>query len=314
MKTYKIIEICQYKDIEFEVELDFYYDSHINEYYSSGELLNNNLKKIRNEYRRIKGLLTDDEIKEIRSLYNLSQRDFSLALGFGEITITRYESKSVQDKAQDNIIRECKEPLFLKKHLLANKDKFISICGNKRYNELIILLDNLIKNINFQINQFSLVDRGNTNFDISKLCSVISCIKENKKNLTKTSLAKLLWYIDCLSYKLTNTSMTGLVYISMPYGAYPKMYEEILENENINVKESWFNDYECFYIDIVKTNVKLEDNEINIINFITKKLGKFNTKELVEYMHEEKAYIETKRFSVIPYSYSEYIRLFDDYK
>ena len=125
MNKMKIKELCEYKDEKFKLELDYYYDEVLEEYYVDSTLGNENLRKIRNEYRRIKNLLLDDEIKAIRLQYKLSQRDFAIALGFGEITITRYESKTVQDKAQDKIIRQSKNPIEFLKFLKQNQKKFI---------------------------------------------------------------------------------------------------------------------------------------------------------------------------------------------
>src|SRR5690554_5061003 len=56
-------------------------------------------------YKIQKGLLTSKEIKEIRSKYGISQTTFSKILGFGEKTIARYETGSIQDKSQDNLMR-----------------------------------------------------------------------------------------------------------------------------------------------------------------------------------------------------------------
>ena len=127
MKIFKLVEQCEYKDLLFDVELEYYYDELLKEYYVDCKLGNENLRKIRNTYRSIKNLLSDDDIKAIRNQYNLSQRDFSIALGFGEVTITRYESKTVQDKSQDEIIRKSKHPLYFLECLKNNKDKFIEI-------------------------------------------------------------------------------------------------------------------------------------------------------------------------------------------
>ena len=37
--------------------------------------------------------------------YNLSQVDFSRLLGLGDVTITRYEIKAIQDETYDSILR-----------------------------------------------------------------------------------------------------------------------------------------------------------------------------------------------------------------
>ena len=52
MDTFKFIEECKYKGLTFNVELEYYYDDTINEYYVDNELGNENLRKIRNEYRK----------------------------------------------------------------------------------------------------------------------------------------------------------------------------------------------------------------------------------------------------------------------
>ena len=314
MSIFKILEKCEYKGLTFDVELEYYFDDIINEYYVDNELGNENLRKIRNKYRELNNLLLDSEIKEIRNQYNLSQRDFSIALGLGEVTITRYESKTVQDKSQDELIRQSKNPIFFLECLNNNKDKFIEVNGPLKYSQVYELTIELSKNIDILINLFSIEDRGNSKFTLDKLKGVIYKIKETRNVLTKTVLAKLLWYIDCLSFKLTNKSMTGIVYKSMPFGAYPELYDRILSDEDIKVELSWIKDYECYLIDDVKSDFELTNDEKNIIKFVVNKFKDFNAKEIVNYMHQEKAYQETELFNIISYNYSSNIRLFDDYK
>ena len=53
---------------------------------------------------------------------------------------------------------------------------------------------------------------------------------------------------------------------------------------------------------------------LKAIEFVVNKFKDFNAKEIVNYMHQEKAYQETELFNIISYNYSSNIRLFDDYK
>ena len=62
------------------------------------------------EYRRRRGLLDPESIRAIRERYGLGQRAFSLLLGWGEITLHRYESGSVQDAAHDSQMRLAEQP------------------------------------------------------------------------------------------------------------------------------------------------------------------------------------------------------------
>lgn len=88
--------------------------------FETATMTNENLLNARNAYRIKKGLLTSQEIVGIRESYGLSQVDLAKLLGWGEATISRYESKAIQDKAYDTMLRLIKDnPLqaleFLKK-------------------------------------------------------------------------------------------------------------------------------------------------------------------------------------------------------
>ena len=48
---------------------------------------------------RGKGFLQPEEIEKIRKQYGLSQKNFARLLGWGDITIHRYESGAIQDDA-----------------------------------------------------------------------------------------------------------------------------------------------------------------------------------------------------------------------
>ena len=79
------------------------------------ELANRNFEKSHfdvalNEYRKRKGLLLPEQIKQIREQYGLSQRGFARALGFAEPTINRYELGALQDSVHNSLIFLAKTP------------------------------------------------------------------------------------------------------------------------------------------------------------------------------------------------------------
>lgn len=61
--------------------------------------------KLYNEYRKLNSLLLPEEIKSIREKYGVTQVEFAQILGLGDKTITRYENGSLQDMAQNNLIK-----------------------------------------------------------------------------------------------------------------------------------------------------------------------------------------------------------------
>ena len=57
------------------------------------------------EYKRKKGLLTSEEIIEIRKKYGLSQSELAKKIMVGSKNIARYEAGKIQDKSIDLLIR-----------------------------------------------------------------------------------------------------------------------------------------------------------------------------------------------------------------
>lgn len=299
-KIVKFKENCSIKETTFEVELEYYYDEKNDEYYTDCELTNKNLKIIRNKYREINNLLTDDEIKKIREKYGLSQKDFAIILGFGEITITRYETKQIQEKAQDSIIRLAENPLKLLEFLENNKQRYINAYSLKKYNKLKEQINKMLNS-----NEFT----GNEQYSIEKTKAVIKELLSSGFEITKTKLAKLLWYSDFLNYKYYNTSITGLEYFHLDFGAYPKNFEIILNDKDIKVNVEYSDEFTKKTIISCNSNFDLSSNEIDVIKKVTDKFKNYNSKQLVEYMHKEKAYLDTLQGENISYNFAKYINL-----
>ena len=58
-----------------------------------------------------------------------------------------------------------------------------------------------------------------------------------------------------------------------------------------------------------KPKVHLTEKEKEICNRVINKFKNFTTKELVDYMHKEKAYIDTKPNEVIDFSYAKFVEI-----
>jgi putative zinc finger/helix-turn-helix YgiT family protein len=137
------IREAEIKGEKITYEAKYYYCPQLNEEYEDGNLINENLNKARDVYRKAVGLLTIDEIIEIRERLHLSQRDMALLPGMGEVTISRIESKIIQDKSTDDSIRRIdNDPLFFLEKLEINKEKL----GKKYY----IIKENLKENLNVE--------------------------------------------------------------------------------------------------------------------------------------------------------------------
>ncbi len=70
------------------------------------QLIQHHQQKIQDWQREIDGLLSSEEIRQLRKSLGLTQEEFSLLLGGGKKAFARYERGSVrQSMAMDNLLR-----------------------------------------------------------------------------------------------------------------------------------------------------------------------------------------------------------------
>lgn len=313
------------KGKEVVYEERFYFcanaDADENEF-ETGAMTNENLLNARNAYRVKMGLLTSDEIVAIRESYGLSQVDLAKLLGWGEATISRYESKAIQDEAYDTMLRLIKDnPLQALEFLKKNSDKFPEMKRLEIREKIMEKLDSYGKEFltrqafegeyaNFEEPSDS---NGFTMLNIDKIEAMISYIAENINNLFKVKLMKMLWYSDVLSFIESGYSMTGMVYRHEPMGALPIGHYSLMNLEKLNVREEMSYNYDTMLHIYPTDNMDysiLNDKEKAILGEVIVKFKDYKAKEIVDYMHNEKAYIETKPGEIIPFSLAKEIRAF----
>ncbi len=226
-------EVVEYEEKYFEC-LDT--DSEENEF-ASASMMDENLLGARDAYRIKNGLLTSDEIAEIRKFYELTQHEFSSLLGWGEVTVTRYESKTIQDETYDHLMRMTREdPLFALESLVRHKEKF----SNEKYERIRSSIISKVQDLGTQFLKKKEIQsiyvgfnsesdcNGYKTLDIDKVNDVVGYFAQNTNRLYKVKLMKLLWYADVLHYKRYGKAMMGLVYQHKTHGALPLGYNEII--------------------------------------------------------------------------------------
>ena len=313
------------KGEEVAYEERFYFctnaDADENEF-ETGAMTNKNLLNARNAYRIKSGLLTSDEIVAIRESYGLSQIDLARLLGWGEATISRYESKAIQDEAYDTMLRFIKDnPLQALEFLKKNADKFSTTKRLEIKAKIIEKLDDYGKEFltrqtfegeyaNFEEPSDS---NGFTMLNIDKIEAMISYMAEKVDNLFKVKLMKMLWYSDVLAFIECGCSMTGMVYRHEPMGALPIGHYSLMNLENLNVQEEMSYNYDTMLHVYPTVNMDysvLDDNEKMILDRVIAKFKDYKAKEIVNYMHDERAYTETNSGEIIPFSLAKEIRTF----
>ncbi|MDA8226674.1 MAG: DUF4065 domain-containing protein [Desulfitobacterium hafniense] len=275
--------------------------------------MDENLLRARDAYRQKKGLLTSNEIVNIRIYYGLTQSDFSALLGWGDVTVTRYESKTIQDETYDNIMRMVYEnPLFALECIEKHKDRFTSDKYTKFRKNIankvgevgnLYLKKQEINSLYVNFEEESELN-GYKKLDIEKVANVIGYFSHFVDNLYKVKLMKLLWYADAIFYGRHGRSMTGLVYKHMPLGALPIAYDEIIYLPTVKIVEEMIYDDISYRIcpneEIHISDFSLE--ELSVLETVATTFKNYRSKEIIDYMHKEKAYTATLPNQVIPYS------------
>ncbi len=278
-----------------------------------------------NQYRKKHNLLLPDEIRTIREKYGLSQRALSRLLGWGEITIHRYENGAIQDNVHDSLLRLIEDPQNIQKFLEANRNKLPSYTGARLEKRIASFLQEDKEQI-FQVCFERLVSHqhvdltsGFKQYDLEKLNNMILYLVKRLDGVLKTKLNKLLWYCDFLHFKDTSVSITGAQYVHLPLGQVPDYYELIFANmihEGLVIENEipyQTKDGEVLgeeYTALVKPDESLfSEKEIQVMDFIADTFRKDTSTSIMEKSHREAAYKKSKDGDIISYQYAKELSL-----
>ena len=275
-----------------------------------------NLKRLYEKYRKMTNLITPQEIINFRNKYDISQRELLSILGWGKMTINRYERGALPSQSHSDYLKLLinDEALFYECVKRAYKETAIT---EKTYNKIIRFNENdtiqlELKILNKKLKHDVSIYTGFKKFDLNKLENIISYIADKVDNLYKTSLNKYLFYIDFLCYKENSLSITGLRYVKEQFGPVieQKGYEDIINvlNNKIDKSENFGYDYSIITKIKSKKNYDisiLKDYEIKVINRVINKLNTMNCTQISELSHEEAAWKFTSKGKLITYDYAD---------
>lgn len=311
LKEFRGIEIDTYENVAIckECNNDLYVD----------KIESDNNKRIYEIYRNKANIIKPQDIIELRKKYNISQRELTSILGFGKMTINRYEKGGVPTKSQSDYIKLliASDNEFIKKASEAYKNGSIS---QKTYEKIISKQENNIvskediqdlyrKHIKEILNRKPDIYNGYTQLDLEKIENIISYIASKVKNLTITSLNKYLWYIDMLSFSQRSLAITGLTYQHEKFGPtiIEQEYNEISLLDDKYKRENYENENGTITKIVSNKNFdlsKLNKNEMHIIDSIIKLLKDKKVTDISDMSHKEEGWKKTKRFEKISFEYA----------
>ena len=176
LKKIKINQTIREKEYTFEITAAF-----CNE--CGGEmgipgLMDYNVKEMDEQYRKAEEIITVEDIERLMKLYNIGKAPLSLALGFGEVTITRYLAGQVPSKEYSDImLHALASASYMKELLDQNREKIGETAYKKAYTAAT-QLENLYVAVPVE------------------LLAVIAYIFSALHEVTPLTLQKLLYYIQ----------------------------------------------------------------------------------------------------------------------
>ncbi|MBP6866571.1 MAG: DUF4065 domain-containing protein [Candidatus Pacebacteria bacterium] len=133
---------------------------------------------------------------------------------------------------------------------------------------------------------------------------------KNDNKVPKTKLAKLLYLADFAWFYDHAQSMSGMQYRKIDFGPVPDAFfraiDELEANGKINIDRKSVNGKEMFLIEESDSNRNEKINslsieEIKLMKEICKKWKGKNTKEIVNFTHNQLPYVLCKPDEIIPY-------------
>lgn len=218
------------------------------------------------QYRNIEGIISNEEIAKIMEIYNIGKAPLSLALGFGEITVSRYLEGQMPSKKYSDIMREVLYNYeVMEKKLYENKEKV----GEVAFRKAIQAVDDIKLNSKASI----------------KIQMVIHYVLNAVVEITPLALQKLLYFAQGLSFGINGKELFEDDCEAWVHGpVYPEVYYQY--------KQYGYNPIEDQNAVIFNfSDITLSIKETQLINSVIETFGMYSGKILENITHKENPWI-----------------------
>ena len=276
------------------VEYDEYYlvDDNGEEVFDRNIEIEND-QRLYDIYKKQNNLLTNFEIKKIRQKYDLTQKEYAIVIGVGEVTVHRFEKGAIQTEAVDSIMKLSNDPDNMAFLLLQNRKNI----GESLYDSLL----KRIKELQV-LKRHALVDISKFDLDVLEFeeASAIDVAK-NIINIYNAKVDELANNYDIVPEYITNLKLQKLLYFVqaiclMIFGekAFP---EKILAWSYGPVVNEVYQQYKQNHASKInsESNVKnISSGLYKIIEEVINSYGLFEANRLIDLTHEEEPCLNTE--------------------
>ena len=233
-------------------------------------LLDKNVREIDAQYREMEGLVSTADIEKLMEIYRIGKAPLSLALGFGEVTISRYLEGQIPSKEYSDVIKAAlASPAYMKQKIMENREKLTDAAYKK---------------------SMSAAGSVESLFSVSdKMLGVIVCIFKKLEEVTPLMLQKLLYFIQGVYsalYQKPIFAETCRAWIPGP--VYPEVYDLF--------RDFKYNPIEDARFALLKgMEDMLTDEEKRVVDLVVNTFGIYGGKVLEQITHHEEPWIEARK-------------------
>lgn len=232
-------------------------------------MMDERARQIDMQYRNSENLIHVDDIEKLMEIYHIGKAPLSLALGFGEITVTRYLQGQMPSKEYSDIMKKVSQyPEYMMEKLNENKDKIGLAAYGKAYRAASELKEL---------------------FNVSEsMLSVISYVFERTDEITPLALQKILYYIQGIYMAVFNKELYAEDCVAWVHGP---VYEGVY-----NLFKSFkYNPIDDHRFVILKDRFQtLNQEEKEIIDLVMDTFGMYSGKTLERITHQEEPWKQAR--------------------
>ena len=276
------------------VEYDEYYlvDDNGEEVFDRNIEIEND-QRLYDIYKKQNNLLTNFEIKKIRQKYDLTQKEYALVIGVGEVTVHRFEKGAIQTEAVDSIMKLSNDPDNMAFLLLQNRKNIGESLYDsllKRIKELQVLKRHALVDISkfdldvLEFEEASAIDVAKNiiniyNAKVDELANNYDIVPEYITNL---KLQKLLYFVQAICLMIFGEKAFPEKILAWSYGPVViQVYQQYKQNHASKINS--------------ESNVKnISSGLYKIIEEVINSYGLFEANRLIDLTHEEEPCLNTE--------------------
>lgn len=244
-------------------------------------------------YKKENNLLTNSEIKKIRQKYGLTQKEYALVIGVGEVTVHRFEKGAIQTEAVDSIMRLSNDPdnmAFLLSQNRKNISNDLYNCMVERIKKLQVIKRHAVVDLNkfdldvLDFEEEAALDVAKNIIKIynNKVDKLVNDYNITPEYITNLKLQKLLYFVQALCLMVFDEKAFPEKILAWSYGpVVNEVYQEYKQNHSGGI--------------ISDSSVKkISSGLTKIIDEVVSSYGSIEANKLIDITHEEDPLIKTE--------------------